>query len=127
MWPRRRRLVIAGAAGAIAVAVFLVLVLVPVRQNFSMHGVAIYDLQTTCPGIYATQGTTVNFQWSAPSHVWFAVVDCAENQVVYEANGTSGSGTFVSTGSVYEFGATCPGSIPCVPADVSGTYTGPIL
>ena len=118
---------VVGVSAAIVVATFLVLVLVPVPQHFTMNGAAIYDPNTTCTGIYATQGTTVNFHWSAPSPITFFVVGCSINQVVYEGNGTSGSGAFVSTGSVYQFGAGCPGPVPCVPADVSGSFTSPLL
>ncbi|MGA8424779.1 MAG: hypothetical protein WB778_06615 [Thermoplasmata archaeon] len=127
MLSKKRRLPIVGLSVGVAVATFLVLVLVPVPQHFSMRGAAIYDLQMTCSGIYATQGTTVSFHWSAPSSIYFFVVSCPANQGVYEGNGTIGSGSFVSTGSVYEFGASCPGSTPCVPADVSGSYTSPLL
>jgi len=119
--------VVAAGAGAIAVATLLVLVLVPVPQHFTMDGAAIYDLQTTCPGIPTTQGTSVTFHWSASGFTYFASVRCSENQVVYQANGTSGSGTFVSAGGVYEFGSLCPGPLPCYPATVTGSYTGPLL
>jgi hypothetical protein len=127
MWSGRRRLLILGIATAIAVATFLALVLVPVPQHFSMHSAAIYDLQTNCGGIFATRGTTVNFQWSAQSAIQFLVLSCSANKITYEANGTSGSGAFASSGSAYEFGAGCSGSGPCVRADVLGSFTGPLL
>jgi hypothetical protein len=127
MMSRKRRIVMVGAAASVAVATLLALVLVPVPQHFSMHGVAIYDLQTACTGIDASQGTTVYFHWSAAGWTDFFVLSCSANQVVFAGNGTQGSGTFVSTGGVYEFGSACPGPEPCYPADVSGTYTGPLL
>lgn len=99
---------------------------VPFHQPFGMAGVAIYDLQQSCAGISTVAGTSVNFVWHAPAFTYFAVVSCSENTVAYEGNGTSGSGTFVSTGGIYEFGSLCAAG-PCVPADVIGTYTGPTL
>jgi hypothetical protein len=56
----------------------------------------------------------VAFQWSAPSPICFYVVSCSANQVAYEGNGTQGSGSFVSVGGAYEFGASCPEG-PCAP------------
>ena len=132
MWSRKRRIAVAGIAAGIAVATFLVLVLVPVPQHFTMHGAAIYDPNTSCAVGYSntidtTIGTSVNFHWSAPSSITFFAVKCSSTyDVPYVGNGTSGSGTFISDGGVYQFGASCPeGS--CVAADVSGSYTGPIL
>lgn len=132
MWWTRRRVTIVGVAGAIAAATFLVLVLVPVPQHFLMRGVAIYDPNISCAVGYSntidtTAGTSVNFHWSAPSSIVFFVVKCNSiYNVPYIGNGTGGSGTFISEGGVYQFGASCPeGS--CVPADVAGSYTGPLL
>jgi hypothetical protein len=127
MLQRRRRFVVVGAAVAIAVAVFLLLVLVPVPQHFTMMNAAIYDPNTSCTGIDTTKGTTISFRWSAPSFTYFFVVSCSANEEVYSANGTSGSGSLVSVGGVYQFGGSCPNESFCVPADVSGTYTGPLL
>ncbi len=124
--PRKRRVAIAGAALGAALTITLAMALVPVPQHVTLDGAAIYDLQTTCPGIYVTPGTAVTFHWSTPSTNYFFVVSCSANQLVYEGNGTSGSGTFVSTGGVYEFGASCPEG-PCVAADVSVNYTSPLL
>ncbi len=118
---------VAGVSVGAALAAFLASITVPVPQHFSLHEAAIYDLATTCTGIDTTGGTTVSFRWSAPSPVYFFVVSCSANQVAYQANGTQGLGAFASLGGVYEFGASCPGSTPCVPADVSGSYTGPLL
>jgi hypothetical protein len=127
MWWTRRRVRFAGLAATIAVATFLLMVLLPLPQHFVLDGAAIYDLQETCPGIDTTAGTTVNFHWTAASPVYFFVVSCSANQETYSGNGTQGSGSFVSIGGVYEFGASCFGPYPCVRADVAGTYTGPLL
>lgn len=126
MASKRRRPVIIGVSVGIAVAAFLVLALVPIPHAFSIQGAVIPDLYT-CTGLGPTQGTTVNFHWSAGGWTYFYVVGCSANQVVYQANGTQGSGAFVATGGTYDFGSGCPGPGPCYPADVSGTYTGPLL
>ena len=112
---------VAGACALVIVALFTV----PVYHPFNLREAAIYDL-SACAGIDPMKGTTVRFSWSAPSHVFFVVVDCKANSIVYSANGTSGSDSFVAQGGTYEFGATCPVG-PCVEANVSGTYTGPLL
>lgn len=127
MLPKKRRLFVIGVCVGVAAATLLVLTLVPVPRTFTMHGAAIYDLQTTCPGIDTTRGTAVNFHWSAGGPTYFYVVCCSANRAIYQANGTQGSGSFVSVGGVYEFGSACPGPGPCYPADVYGTYTGPLL
>jgi len=123
---KRPALVVLVSVG-IAIAALLALVFVPVSQQFSLRGVAIYDLQFSCPGIDTTQGTTVYFHWSSASPTNFFVVSCSLNQVAYSGNGTQGWGSFVSVGGVYEFGSACPGPGPCYPADVSGSYTEPLL
>ncbi len=127
MTTRKRRFFVVGLCAAVAVATLFALILVPVPQTFTMHGAAIYDLQTSCPGIDTTRGTTVNFHWTAGGPTYFFVVSCSTNQVAYQANGAQGSGVLVSVGGVYEFGSGCPGPGPCYPADVAGTYTGPLL
>ncbi|HTT44793.1 MAG TPA: hypothetical protein VMH38_02095 [Thermoplasmata archaeon] len=127
MLKKRRRLVVVGAVIAIVVGAFLVLILVPVPQHFAMTGAAIYDPNTSCTGIDTTKGTTISFHWSAPSFTYFFVVSCSANEEAYSANGTSGSGSLVSLGGVYQFGGSCPNESFCVPANVSGTYTGPLL
>ncbi len=126
MWWSRRRVRLAAVAGAITVTALLLLTLLPVPQRFSFHGAAIYDPDPNCLGIDTTSGTTVQFSWSAVSPIDFFVVSCSGSQEIYEGNGTQGSGAFVSSGGLYEFGASCPEG-PCVPADVSGSFTGPLL
>jgi hypothetical protein len=123
---KRRRLLLVAVALAGSISTFLFVALVPVPQGFSMVGVTIPDLTRACPGIDTTAGTTVGFHWSAPSPIYFFVVSCSANTVTYHSNGTQGSGTFVSIGGVYEFGAGC-GEGQCVGADVSGSFTGPLL
>jgi hypothetical protein len=124
---RRRLLAVIAVCVAFAVSVLLLFVL-PVQQHFSFTNAAIYDPNTTCsPGVATTRGTTVSFHWSAPSPITFFVVHCSGSyDVPYSGNGTSGSGSFVSSGGVYQFGASCPEG-PCVGANVSGRYTGPLL
>lgn len=121
---RRRRFVI-GISVGVAVATFLVLTLVPIPHTFSLQGAVIPDVYS-CTGLAPAQGTTVSFHWSAGGITYFGVVSCSSGQVVYRANGTQGSGAFVSDGGMYDFGSLCP-SGPCNPSDVAGTYTGPLL
>ena len=124
---RRRRSFVVGIAVVVALAGSLALVLVPVPQQFSLHEVAVYDLEIGCGGVFTAQGTTVSFHWSAPALISFGAWSCSANQMVYWGNGTSGSGSFVSPGGVYEFGTICPPMGSCWPANVSGAYTAPIL
>jgi hypothetical protein len=126
MLAKRRRILALSIAVGVAVAIFLFSVLVPVPHSFSMNGVAISDAYRSCTGIDTAQGGAVSFHWSAPSAIVFFVVSCSANQVAYEGNGTSGSGTFVSAGGTYMFGASCPEGA-CVLANVSGTYFTPLL
>jgi hypothetical protein len=125
------RVVLVAPIAGTAVVSFLVQTLLPVPHRFSMQGAGIYDAEPICKGIDTTAGGTVTFRWSAPSSVYFAAVSCSFNQVVYDANGTHGSGTFVSRGGTYEFGAMCPAMLspakPCEGANVSGSYMGPLL
>jgi hypothetical protein len=124
----RRRIVGILIVVVVAVSVFLALVWLPVPQEFTIKGAAIYDPDNTCsPGVETTKGTTVSFHWSTPSPTVFFVVHCgAIYDVPYVGNGTSGSGSVVSAGGIYQFGASCPEG-PCVTADVSGSFTGPLL
>ncbi|MCI4319178.1 MAG: hypothetical protein L3K23_03470 [Thermoplasmata archaeon] len=129
-----RRLVIVGIVIAVALTTFLAFALVPVRQQFTLRGTAIYDPNSACQGIHSvycsevdtTQGTTLVFHWSAPTPITFFVVSLSANQEAYDGNGSSGSGSLVSVGGFYQFGAACPEG-PCVAADVSGSFTGPLL
>jgi hypothetical protein len=125
-WTRRRRVTVAGSV-SVAVAAFLTLALVPVPQHFALREVAVHDLETTCTGIFASAGTRVTFDWSAPSNISFGAWSCAADSIVYWGNGTGGAGGFTSGGGVYEFGSICPGTGPCVAGNVSGTYTSPLL
>jgi hypothetical protein len=102
------------------------LALIPAPQPFVMSGVAIYDLEPGCGGIDTQSGSVVSFEWNAPSNTTFLVLSCTTGWYTGES-GTSGSGSFVSSGGFYEFGASCPGSTPCVPANVQGRYVGPIM
>jgi hypothetical protein len=126
MWWTRRRVKIVSVAGAIAVATFLVLVLVPVPRHFAMRNVSVSDDEVGCTGFLTSRGTTVSFQWSAPSYISFGAWSCSANWIVYCGNGTNGSDSFVSQGGVYEFGAIC-GYGYCLAANVAGSYTGPLL
>jgi hypothetical protein len=124
-----------GFAATIGAALWPALLLAPVPQPFAMHGTAIYDPNSACIGfppsldcseLDTTQGTVLDFHWSASSSTAFFVVSLKTNQVAYAGSGTSGSGALTSVGGFYQFGAACPEG-PCIPADVSGTYTGPII
>ena len=126
---RRRGLVILAIAIAIAVAAILALGVIPVKHQYFLSEAAVNDLETTCTGILTSPGSVVSFHWSAPSTISFGAWSCSANHIVYQGNGTNGTGTFTSIGGVYEFGTICPSlsAPPCVPANVSGTYTGPLL
>lgn len=126
MLAKRRRILALSIAVGLAVAIFLFLTLMPVPHSFSMNGVAISEAYRSCTGIGTAQGGAVSFHWSAPSAIVFFVVSCSANQVAYEGNGTSGSGTFVSAGGTYMFGASCTEGA-CVLANVSGSYWAPVL
>ncbi len=108
----------------LAAALCFGLVLVPVPQPFIMLNTAVYDLEP-CGGIYTEAGTVVSVQWSAPSNTTLLILSCSSDWYTSQS-GTSGSGSFVSSGGLYEFGASCP-SGPCVLANVQGRYIGPIL
>jgi hypothetical protein len=110
----------------VAVGVITVLVTVPVPQPFQMHDAAIYDLEPTCGGIDPRWGTEVTFHWSAESSIEFIVLSCGAGSFINQV-GTSGGGSFTAAGGLYEFGSACPGSVPCVSANVTGTYVGAIL
>lgn len=123
--PRRWPLVVAIAA-VVAVGTLLVLTIVPFPQSFSFGDAYIPDPNPGCSGIVTSKGTTVTFSWNAPSPVDFFVVSCGGHGDPYYAFGTVGSGSFVSAGGAYEFGASCPKG-PCVGANVTGHFSGPLL
>lgn len=128
--PTKRHLALPLGVSAVAlVTAFATLTIVPLHQSFTMHDVAVYDLEMTCSGIDTVKGTSVHFQWWAASTISFGAWSCSANRIVYDESGTNGSGAFTSIGGVYEFGTVCPpvGPPPCVAANVSGTYTGPLL
>jgi hypothetical protein len=129
MLPTERRHLVALAVAACAAIVIsgIALALLPVPQHFKLREVAVYDLSTTCSGILTSQGTRVQFGWSAPTPVLFGAWSCALNSLVYTGNGTYGSDSFISEGGVYEFGTICPGNGYCTAANVSGSFSGPIL
>jgi len=125
---RRWKLVVTIAiAVAISIATVVALASVPVRQHFALYDTLVSDAETGCTGILTFPGTGVSFHWSSPSKVSFGAWSCSKNSIVYMAVGTNGSGYFVSVGGVYEFGATCAEGPSCVTANVSGTYSGPLL
>jgi len=111
---------------SIAAGLCAILVLLPISQSFTMTNAAIYDLELTCGGIDPIAGTVVTFHWSAPSAIEFIVLSCSANSYISQ-EGSSGSGSFVATGGLYQFGEACPGPGPCPTATVSGSYVGPIL
>lgn len=110
-------------------AAFALLAVVPAHQSFTLHDVAVSDLESTCSGIDTTQGTSVTFHWWAATSISFGAWSCSADHIVYQGSGTNGSGTFTSLGGVYEFGTSYPpvGPPACEGANVTGTYTGPLL
>ena len=114
------------AIWAVSAAGLLLLFVTPFPQTFSLRDAAIYDENSACSGIDTARGTTVSYAWTAPSFVFFFVVSCAPGGPTYSENGTSGSGSFVSVGGDYEFGASCS-PLSCVKADVAGRFSGPLL
>jgi hypothetical protein len=117
----RKRIV----ACAVSIATFLVLVLVLTPHDFTIDNAVIADI-APCSGLETLQDTSVTFHWTDSSTITFFVVSCSESQIVYEGNGTQGSGSLVSVRVVYEFGAGCP-ERRCPQTDVSGSLTGPLL
>ena len=124
--PRRRTALTAGIAVGVAAGVVAALVLLPVPQSFSIHDAAIYDPNVVCAGIDTSPGAVVHFRRTAASPHNIFVVSSSAQDVADEGNGTDGSGSFVSVGGVYQFGAACPEG-PCITADVTGTFTAPVL
>jgi hypothetical protein len=125
MWSKKRPLLVVGVSVGVAAAAVLGLILIPVPQHFSILNADLPD-HYVCSGIDTTVGTTIHFHWSAESLITFFAVSCSANEVAYTGNGSGGSGTIFSVGGAYDLGEGCPeGS--CVPDDVSGTFTGPLL
>lgn len=125
-----KRLALALGASALAVVLTIAtLAVAPIHQSFRMHGAEVWDLENSCSGIDSAKGTLVSFHWSAATSISFGAWSCSADRIVYQENGTNGLGAFISEGGLYSFGAICPspGPPPCVPADVYGTYTGPLL
>jgi hypothetical protein len=130
----RRTVLLSLLAVGFVVAILLILTLLPLPQHFSFQGAVVGDLYSCSgPGPVPTgtidlpKGTTVNFQWSAPSPVSsFIVVSCVQNGLIYGGSGIAGSGSFVSVGGGYVFGVPCLHG-PCIAANVSGSYTAALL
>lgn len=127
---RRREWLLHLCVLVVIVAVITALLSIPVPQTFSLQGVTVGDLTLIpCSNIHPSQGTVVSFHWSAPSPTNFGVYACTEssNVAIYTGNGTSGSGTFTANGGLYAFGQGC-NVLLCGPnANVTGSYTGPLL
>lgn len=124
-----RRLMAALGVSIVAfLAILASLPLVPVHQSFRMSDVRLYDLASTWTGIDTIKGITVSFHWWAAANISFGAWSCTANHIVYDGNGTEGSGNLVSQGGAYEFATACPPSgLNCVGADVAGNYTRPLL
>ncbi|MHB8586117.1 MAG: hypothetical protein ACYDDF_09840 [Thermoplasmatota archaeon] len=122
---KRKRLVMVLIGGVALIAVALFLIPIP-QQSFSLQGATIGDA-VPCRGIEISAGP-VSFHWATSGPSGFRVRSCSTG-TVYEANGTAGAGSFISAGGTYEFGSLCggPPTIPCYPANVSGTHNGPLL
>jgi len=130
---RKRQAMIVGLTVAIAAVITLALAVLPIPQQFNMTGAVVDNPDPLCTGIFAAQGTTVNFDWSSGGVIiTFIALDCSTSLSVYDATGTNGSGSFVSTGAVYQFGSLCsdyveqPIGSGCHTADVTGNYSSPI-
>jgi hypothetical protein len=123
----KRRTLSRLVAAEIVVAVLLELALVSVPQEYTMHEGAVHDLELTYSGIDTTQGTGRSFHSSAPVNISLGAWSCSADRIVCWGNGAGGSDGLVSQGGVYEFGTICPGTGPCWPANVTGTYANPIL
>ena len=128
--PKRNRPVGIVLFGLVAVSILLLLFVMPIPHRFSITESASEDLYQ-CEGrttISIPSGDEVTFDWSTPSNVSFGVWNCTAGYVFLEQNGTNGAGSFVSTGGAYGFTSLCGGYFPsCPPANVTGTYSGPLL
>jgi hypothetical protein len=123
---RRRRIWVAAIVALAGVVALVVLATVPVRQTFAFANAAIYDPAASCSGIQFPSGVTITFHWSAANTTYFFVIGCSGSTIVYESYGTAGTGSFVAHGDVYDFGSGCATG-PCYPAQVSGSYTAPLI
>ncbi len=115
--------------GLIVLTTGLVLFVMPVSHGFSVRAAYLGPLDR-CPSFLSVSvpaGETVAYRWSAPSDVSFAIWDCATGERSVEQNGTSGSGSFVSNGGTFGFASLGGYGGVTPPANVTGTYTGPLL
>jgi hypothetical protein len=128
----------AALVGFAAVVVAVIILAVSLRSSasaqppgsFRFDNVSVYDLESTCSGLMTQKGWNVSFHWWAAANISFGVWSCSViGGMVYWGNGTEGSGSFVSVGGEYEFGAICPAweFSGCVTADVAGNYTSPVV
>jgi hypothetical protein len=111
---------------ATACVALFVLVL-PFPHSFSITDSYRGDLYSRCSGIDTTKGDAVSFSWTTSNRTTFGVWSCTSSSIFYWANGTSGSGAFVSDGGVYGFGSLCGVFGDCWPANVTGEVSYPIL
>lgn len=128
---RRRVTAIAGGAAAAAV-ILLVLSFVPVSRSFAFSSEVLGPYFPQCSGLQIPRGAVVAFHWVAPTAVSvFEVWNCATGTGVYVIDASqNGSGSFVSAGGTYAFGAGCllgVQPLECIPANVTGSYTSPLL
>jgi hypothetical protein len=123
-WIRGHRVLTVVVAAA-AILTPVILFVAPFPRAFALHDQLVGDDSAYCQGISPPDGSTVSFQWASAAPTHFLVVSC-EGGATYTAYGTGGSGRFAAWGGTYELGGQCiPGS--CVPANISGSYTAPLL
>lgn len=130
MLPSKDRTAIVVLVGLIVVASVLLLFAVPVSHGFSVRAAYLGPLDQ-CPAFLAVtipKAASASFHWTTPSLVEFGVWNCASGERIVYENGTSGSGSFTSSGGSYGFSSICGyGGYPCPPANVTGTYDGPLF
>jgi hypothetical protein len=111
--------------GAVSIAVVvLFVVLVPFPHPFAISN-ATHGPLSSCSGLRVPGGSYVSFTWSTAKSSVFGVWSCSSGAVVYQGNGTSGSGSFSSAGGVYSFGTEC--TFSCSPANVTGEVYHPLM
>ncbi len=124
----KRRLLIASAILASG-GVVIALLVIPIPHTFSAQGITVGDATfLPCFSIHFPKGAIVTFHWTAPSSTNLGIYTCApgSEQSVYQASGTSGSGTFTADGGQYAFGQGCLSA--CGPNSiVRGSYSGAVL